>query len=344
MGITNRKSKVCLIPNVSGVGGMVSFRGKLVKGLAERGIGVAYDLEDPPYDAILVIGGTRDLPGLWRARRRGVRIVQRLDGMNWIHRRRRTGWRHYLRAEYGNIILSSIRSRLANEIVYQSEFSHQWWERVYGISNMAWRVVLNGVDLERYTPYGVGKIPDEQVRILLVEGSIAGGYEWGLETAILMAESVKSVYGHKLEVMVVGRVSASLQRLWKGNPEVQVRFSGEVPAEKVPELDRSAHVLYAADLNAACPNSVIEALACGLPVVAFDTGALAEIVTMDAGKLVAYGGDPWQLDSPDINGLAEAANIIINNQERFRAAARKRAEEAFGLEPMVEGYLKALNL
>ncbi|OGO65277.1 MAG: hypothetical protein A2029_07615 [Chloroflexi bacterium RBG_19FT_COMBO_47_9] len=159
-----------------------------------------------------------------------------------------------------------------------------------------------------------------------------------------MAEDVKSVYGHKLEGMVVGRVSAALQRLWKGNPLVQVSFSGQVPAEKVPELDRSAHVLYAADLNAACPNSVIEALACGLPVVSFDTGALAEIVTMDAGKLVAYGGDPWQLDSPDINGLAEAANIIINNQASFRAAARKRAEEAFGLGPMVEGYLEALNL
>ena len=41
--------------------------------LAERGIGVSLDLQDKPYGAVLVIGGTRDLSGLWRARRRGIR-------------------------------------------------------------------------------------------------------------------------------------------------------------------------------------------------------------------------------------------------------------------------------
>ena len=50
---------------------------------------------DDPSDAILVIAGTRNLLPLWRARRRGVRIVQRLDGINWIHRRRHTGLRHF---------------------------------------------------------------------------------------------------------------------------------------------------------------------------------------------------------------------------------------------------------
>jgi glycosyltransferase involved in cell wall biosynthesis len=146
------------------------------------------------------------LPGIWGAKRRGVRIVQRLDGMNWIHRRRRTGWRHYLRAEYGNINLSLIRSRLADQIVYQSEFSHHWWERVYGVSNTPWKVVYNGVDLEYYTPSGVGKIPEDQLRILLVEGTIAGGYEWGLETAIKMAEQLITKCSQHIELMVVGRV------------------------------------------------------------------------------------------------------------------------------------------
>lgn len=342
METTKRISRVCLIPNVSGVGGMVSFRGKLVKGLADRGIGVSFDLSDTPYAAILVIGGTRNLPGLWRAKRRGVRIIQRLDGMNWIHRKRRTGWRHFLRAEYGNMLLSVIRSRLADQIVYQSEFSHSWWERVYGGGSTPWRVVHNGVDLERYTPTGAGNVPDDHVRILLVEGSIGGGYEWGLETAIHMAERISTTYSRNIEVMVVGRVSASLQHEWKSKAEVQVSFIGQVPPERIPEFDRSAHVLYAADLNAACPNSVIEALACGLPVVAFETGALSEIITVEAGRLMPYGGDPWKLEAPDIDGLAEAANSIIKDQTGFRKGARSRAEEAFGLDHMVEGYLDAL--
>jgi len=342
MRIINHNARVCLIPNVSGIGGMVSFRGKLVKGLVEHGTDISFNLADTPYDSVLVIGGTRDLPGLWRARRNGVRIVQRLDGMNWIHRKRRTGWRHFLRAEYGNLLLSVIRSRLADQIVYQSEFSQRWWERVYGVDATPWSVVYNGVDLVTYSPTGTGKIPEELVRILLVEGTIGGGYEWGLEAAIQMAELVKNGINSPVEVMVVGRVSRSLEQEWKGRTDIQVVFTGQVPSERIPEHDRSAHVLYAADLNAACPNSVIEAMACGLPVVAFDTGALAELVSAGAGRLVPYGGDPWKLDPPDIKGLADAARTIIQSQAGFRRAARRRAEEAFGLDQMVDGYLKAL--
>ncbi len=323
---------------------MVTFHGKLVKGLAKRGIGVSFDLADEPYAAILVIGGTRNLPGLWRARRRGVPIIQRLNGMNWIHRKRRTGWRHYLRAEYGNLILSTIRSKLATRIVYQSKFSQQWWERVYGEDHVPWQVVYNGVDLESYTPIGDGKPPGDHIRILLVEGAIGGGYEWGLETGIKMAERVKSIFGRDTRLMVAGRVDDSVKVGLTGKTHIQVDFLGNVPVEKIPELDRSAHMLYAADINAACPNSVIEALACGLPVAAFDTGALPELITQDSGQLVPYGGDPWKLDPPDIEGLAQAAINIMKNKPIFNAAARKRAEELFGLDQMVDGYLEALNL
>jgi glycosyltransferase involved in cell wall biosynthesis len=322
---------------------MVSFRGKLVKGLVERGIGVSYDLVDTPYDVILVIGGTRDLAGLWRAKRHGVRVVQRLDGMNWIHRKQWTGWQHYLRAEFGNFILSLIRSRLADQIIYQSEFSHQWWERVYGKSHCPWEVVHNGVDLELYKPNGSGNFPGDYVRILIVEGNIGSGYELGLEIAVHMSERLIAVNRRSIEIMVVGRTTERLQKEWKSRTQVNLTFIGQVPAERIPEIDRSAQVLYAADLNPACPNSVIEALACGLPVAAYNTGALPEIITEGSGQVVPYGGDPWKLEPPDIDGLAKAVNLILDDQAHYRIAARQRAEEAFGLNRMVEGYLNALN-
>jgi hypothetical protein len=109
---------------------MVSFQAKLAHGLERLGYEVCYSLADRPYQAVLVIGGTSSLRGLWQARRAGVRVVQRLNGMNWIHRLRYTGVRHFLRAEYGNLVLSFIRRHLAERIVYQSAFSHAWWERV----------------------------------------------------------------------------------------------------------------------------------------------------------------------------------------------------------------------
>ena len=115
-----------------------------------------------------------------------------------------------------------------------------------------------------------------------------------------------------------------------------------MPHEKIPDLDRSAHLLYSSDINVACPNSVIEALACGLPVLAFDTGALPELVTGDAGRVVAYGGDPWKLDLPDISALANAAVEILTESIPFSLSSTIRAEDAFGLTKMVDGYLDAL--
>ena len=335
-------ARICILPQVSGIGGMVSFRAQFTAGLEARGIQVSSSLDDRPYDAMLVIGGTRDLPGLWRARRAGIRIVQRLNGMNWIHRKRRTGLKHALRAEYGNLILNTIRTRLAQRIVYQSRFAQGWWEREHGAAQAPWKVVHNAVDLVKYSPDGPGERPTDRQRLLLVEGSLGGGYDQGLETAVTMGKFLRTAQDLPVEVMVVGQVPAPLQAHWQAQSQVGLVFTGKVPRADIPRLDRSAHLLFAADINAACPNSTIEALACGLPVVAFDTGALPELVTGDAGRIVPYGGDPWKLEPPDVAALARGAAELLADQPRFRQGARRRAEAAFGLDAMVEGYLECL--
>ncbi len=65
--IAESSRKVCIIPRLEGVGGMVSFQHKLIDGLTARNIDTCLDLNDNPYQAVLVVGGTRDLPGLLKA-------------------------------------------------------------------------------------------------------------------------------------------------------------------------------------------------------------------------------------------------------------------------------------
>jgi glycosyltransferase involved in cell wall biosynthesis len=130
--------------------------------------------------------------------------------------------------------------------------------------------------------------------------------------------------------------------VYQAKSRVAISWAGLIPRDAIPALDRSAHLLFSADLNAACPNSVIEALACGLPVAGFSTGALPELVTGDSGRLVPYGGDPWKLDPPAVPSLVEVALEICRDQPRFRLAARQRAEAAFGLDQMVDRYLEIL--
>jgi glycosyltransferase involved in cell wall biosynthesis len=319
---------------------MVSFQAKLTDGLVQRGIQVCTDPDEQPCDAILITGGTRSLDALRRARRRGVPVVQRLDGVNWLHRRLPTGPRHYLRAEYGNRLLALLRARFVTHVVYQSEFVRGWWQRAFGPERVPASVIHNGVDLQAYSPQGPHERPVDRQRLLLVEGSLQGGYELGLTTAVGLATRLAEA--GPLELMIAGRVSPALQAAAETKSRVPIRWAGLVPREAIPQIDRSAHLLFSADVNAACPNSVIEALACGLPVAAFATGALPELVTGEAGRLVPYGGDPWRLEPPDLEALSAAASEILRNQERFRKAARRRAEEAFDLDRMVEKYLEVL--
>lgn len=336
---------ICLVPRLRGLGGMVSFQAKLIQGLTERDIPYTFDLSQSEITAVLVIGGTRHLAQLWRAKKRGALVVQRLNGMNWMHKVTPAPIREHLRAEINNHILALIRRFIADRIVYQSEFSQTWWNRVYGERNLPTDIVYNGVDLARYTPNGSETPPEDRYRILLVEGHLTGAYARGLETAVKLALAVKNALDKPLELMIVGEVSEPIKaEVASLAGDLLINWHGVVPRQDIPAIDRSAHVLFSTDLNAACPNSVIEALACGLPVLAYDTGALAELVQAGAGEVVPYGADHWQLKDPQIEPLARACLKIFHENATYRMNARLQAEGAFSLDQMVEGYLAALEV
>lgn len=331
--------RICIVPRVEGLGGVTSFRLKFENGLRARGVDV---INDPSQtaDAVLVLAGTRHLLPLWRARRRGVRVVQRLDGINWIHRVRWAGPRYTVRAIYGNANLSFIRRRLADHVIYQSQFIQRWWEDWYKPARVPSSVIINGVDLARYTPQGLHERPTGHYRILVVEGSLAGGQNYGIHNAVDLAATLAKK--HKIELMVVGRVDGRTKNLLGHQTVFRMQFMDSIPREQIPWLMRSSHVLFSAEINPPCPNSVIESLACGLPVIGFDTGSLSEIVRGDAGRLVPYGANEWKLETPDTSALANATLEVLDEQDRFRTLARARAEAVFDVEKMVDEYLKVL--
>lgn len=334
---------VTFTTRLSGVAGPAAFQRRMAMELERRGVPIGWDLQDKPRGPILVIGGSRGLIGLRQARRRGRRIVQRLNGINWLHRRLRTGLRHYLRAERNNLLLRWVRDRLADHVVYQSQFAKDWWEDRYGSAPAPSSVVNNGVPLDIYSPEGHEAPPDDRVRMLMVEGRFAGGYEFGLTAGIELAQRTAQAAGRKVELTIAGQVPGRVRQTIDPESELIVDWRGVVEPEHIPALDRAAHVLFAGDVHPACPNAVVEALACGLPVVAYDTGALPELVGAESGRVTAYGADAWKLEPPDVNGLVEATREVLAEQARFRAGARARAEELFGLERMVDGYLAAIE-
>jgi glycosyltransferase involved in cell wall biosynthesis len=340
--ISNPNPSVCILPRLEGHGGPASFYARITAGLAAHQVNVHHNPYQEDTNAILVIGGTRQLQALWRARRRGVQIIQRLDGINWLHRLRYTGIRHFVRSEVNNLVISFIRHFLADEIVYQSLFIQEWWNKVYGGVPGNSHVIYNAVNLDTYNPGGPQERPSDHVRILVVEGHLGDAQQVALENTIHLTELLPQALSTRIELMIAADVPVSLRKKWDSQSSAWTTWKGIIKREEIPFLDRSAHLLFSAEVNAPCPNSVIEAMACGLPVIGFSIGSLPELVQRDAGRLVPYGGDPWKLQAPNLLALVPVIQEILANQDHFRLSAREWAVEKFNVEKMVESYIRVL--
>jgi glycosyltransferase involved in cell wall biosynthesis len=106
-----------------------------------------------------------------------------------------------------------------------------------------------------------------------------------------------------------------------------VLYRGSVgPDERARVLGAAAALLHPIGFAEPFGLSVIEAMACGTPVVAYRRGSMTEII--DDG-ITGYVGD-----------TAEQAVAAVERAAALdRAAVRRRAEERFGVERMIDDYL-----
>jgi glycosyltransferase involved in cell wall biosynthesis len=333
---------ICLFPKLQGVGGPSSFQSRLKRGLENRGFFVHFDPARKDTSVILVIAGTRQLRKLSQAKKRRIPIIQRLNGMNWTHRKTHTGVRHFVRAEINNWILATIRSSLSSKIVYQSHFTQEWWNRQYGKVLAPDIVIHNGVELNVFTPQGTSNRPKDKIRMQVTEGHLGGGHELGLRNAIHFAQALKSRSKQPLEMIVAGGVPQALQREFEHISWIQ--WLGVINLSQIPFLNRSAHLYYPCEINAACPNSVIEAMACGLPIIGNSTGSILELVGNEGGKVVPYGANDTELEPANIEPLVNGAVDILDHWYKYSKSARKRAETYFNADDMVKKYMDAMGL
>jgi len=95
-----------------------------------------------------------------------------------------------------------------------------------------------------------------------------------------------------------------------------VSFIGQVGRDSVVTWMNAADAVVLPSRNEGCPNVVLEALACGTPVVASNVGAVPDIVTGDAGRTVP---------PEDAAELAAAIDEVLG-MEWDREAVRAQVE------------------
>ncbi len=340
-----KKYSICLIPEAKSLGGPRTFQKNLIAWAQESpDVEIHYDASREDIDAFLVIGGPKKYLGrLLKARRQGIPVIHRLNGMNWIHRRRKTGLKYYLHAEAANLAIAFYRRFICSRIVYQSPFCEKRWNSVYGELLKPSKVIFNGTDIRLFRPGETQPDLSQRIDFVLVEGSFRYGMDFGLDVGAELAEDLSERLDRSVCMHVAGKTTPESEgrirdQMAASEKDVSVIFEGVCSRDKLISLEQNAAFFFSSEIHAACPNAVIEAMACGLPVVGFDTGALKDVAG-DAGIIVPYGTDPWKLEKPVIGPLLDAAEHVIKNNAAFRKTARTRAEAQFSVEKMAESYI-----
>jgi glycosyltransferase involved in cell wall biosynthesis len=240
-------------------------------------------------------------------------------------------------------LLAAIRRFLADQIIYQSEFVKTIWESTYGVVSARTSIIYNGVDVGEFSPAKPMDAAQRPIEIAVVEGHLGEGNEIFLANAIKFGEELAAYLQTPVVMRVAGDVPPALSQKWHRSTALfQTQWMGVISRQEIIALNRSSHFLFSAELNGGCPNAVIEALACGTPVIGYDTGALPELLQGGAGISVPYGGNPWRLDPPDVQGLLTAAQDMLQHLTDYQAAARKKAEDQYAIQAISTRYLKAI--
>jgi glycosyltransferase involved in cell wall biosynthesis len=217
----------------------------------------------------------------------------------------------------------------ADHVLYQSEFCKLSADEFLGEPRGSWEILHNAVDIHHFTPDGS---PDADRPVLLLGGDQTQAYR--LEVALRTLARLPDA-----KLIVTGRLVSDPQPLLRelaiGD---RVEFVGPYAQRDAPLLFRGAHLLLHTKVKDPCPTAVIEAMACGLPVVYAASGGTVELVGDEAGVGVPHA-DGWDRDvPPDAEALAEAVNTVLARRDDYGAAARRRAVERFALEPWLDRH------
>lgn len=233
------------------------------------------------------------------------------------------------RADRVKEALSVLVPARLGRLVLVSQAAYDGYARHYGPATASWRCIPNGIDVDRWTtarrrlPQDV-PVPD-------------GAPVWAVVAALrepkghvpLVEAWARVVEDHPdAHLLVVGEGphrSALETRVHELGLGRRVHLLGR--REDVPDLLAGVDGVVSASLTEALPTALVEAAACGLPVVATDAGGTRDVVLDGVtGRVVPVG---------DVTALAtELSRLLTDPRTRaaYGAAARRRAEQVFSMQ------------
>ncbi len=186
--------------------------------------------------------------------------------------------------------------------------------------------IYNGIDLHTFRP-----VPSDEGRPAvmgnhrhMILGVASNWYRKGLGDFFRLRELLPDDY----LIVIVGAAGKDLQHICATKGMVGIPRTQN--ADELRRLYSAADVYFNPTWEDSLPTTNIEALACGTPVITYDTGGAGEIVVPGTGYVIAQG---------DLQAaIRHIATIIDKGQETYTDICRKRAADAFDRHHRYEEY------
>lgn len=251
--------------------------------------------------------------------------------------------RHFVHGEHGTMELRARNIRVQRWVWNHSDrvlsVSSKLAERMVrqiGVPQTRVRVIRNGADLAKF-----GAVPRVHARLALdiPDGTFVIGTIGRLvpvkdhETFLAMLADLKHTGTECLALIAGdGPLRSDLeQRAHALGLESSLRFLGN--RTDIDRVLAALDVFVLTSVSEGLPNTILEAMAAGLPVVSTDVGGVDELV--DAGRT-------GFLSAPkDAGALATAVSMLARDAERRRrmgADGQAKARSEYGLQRMLDEY------
>ena len=321
-------------------GGMANQTRQLACLLTAEGVRVRVVQTNAPY-APAWVGSVRGLRAMFRLIPYLWRLWREVPRVQLIHVMANSGWAWHLIATPAIRIASwrripvivNYRGGLAREFLARSQrrvlplvrraslvvVPSGFLREVFGEYGVLTRVIPNIVDLDMFRAGVASGSPQSRPHIV-----IARNLEqiYGIDTALRAIKLIVAMFpGLRVSIAGTGPERAVLERLAvELRIEDRVRFTGRLEVEAMAELYRTADLVLNPSRVDNMPNSVLEALACRVPVVSTDVGGIP--------YLLEQGRTAW-LTKPDFPEAMSAAMLHVLTdsllRERLRAEGYKLA-------------------
>ena len=193
--------------------------------------------------------------------------------------------------------------------------------------------IANGIDTQVFSPASQAdaraklNLPQNTPLILFAAGNVADprkGFSY-LTQALTMLDSTLP----KPELLIFGKSDPKTME----NLPLKAHHLGKLHTQShIAAAYNAANVYVSPSLQDNLPNTIMEALACGLPVTAFDTGGIPEMVQHQHSGFVA--------PQKDVAALAQGIGFCLQNGAMLGENARNFALSHYDYAHIAKKYLQ----